>query len=113
MMKSVIQSLRLPIIWNKLVLLIPLLFINILVQAQSTITWVGGSDNDWQNASNWSPANVPTVSDQVIVPDVTNDPDIMSGTTAVAQSVVVEAGAVLDILSGSSLTIDGATDDGL
>jgi|GEM_PF-477428 len=38
-----------------------------LTQA-ATITWIGGTDSNWQNAANWTPAQVPTAADTVSIP---------------------------------------------
>ena len=78
-----------------------------------TRTWTGLVSTDWNNPCNWNPIWVPTIDDDVIIPDVVNDP-LLSGTMiAASKSVTVEANAQLSILSGGSLAIDGSTDDGL
>ncbi|MEO1258932.1 MAG: MopE-related protein [Bacteroidota bacterium] len=89
----------------KWLFLLGCLFFAFTIQAQKT--WTGATDTDWNTASNWSPVGVPLATEDVIIPDVANDPDIMNGTNAVAKSVVVETDAILDILTGGSLTIDG------
>ncbi len=74
-----------------------------------TRTWVGLIDSDWNTACNWSPICVPTADDHVLIPDVnTNDPIIMSGTAALAQSVHVMTGAGLTIENTAGLTINGS-----
>ncbi|MBI2409006.1 MAG: hypothetical protein HYV19_11950, partial [Gemmatimonadetes bacterium] len=37
----------------------------------SVVTWLGGTSNDWTNASNWSGSKVPTSSDDVLIPSGT------------------------------------------
>ncbi|MCB9279878.1 MAG: hypothetical protein H6562_13385 [Lewinellaceae bacterium] len=76
-------------------------------------TWTGSFDSDWDNPCNWSPWGVPGVSENVFIPDALNDPVIGSGAAAVVKSVTVEAGAMLDISAGGSLSIDGADGNGL
>ncbi len=72
-----------------------------------TLTWMGGVDTDWNTPCNWSPASVPTATNVVVIPGGTpNQPTI--GTAAVAQSVEVQAGAVLLINTTKSLTINGS-----
>jgi hypothetical protein len=51
---------------------------------------------------------VPTATDNVIIPNLDNDP-IIGASTAVANSVDVEIGAVLTIQSTASLTVSGAS----
>lgn len=75
-----------------------------------TLTWTGGVDTDWNTACNWSPASVPTATNVVVIPNTTNKPTI--NTAAVAQSVEVQAGAVLTIVSTHSLTVNNSFDFG-
>lgn len=72
-------------------------------------TWTGAISTDWNTGSNWSPVGVPTPTDDVIIPDVGNDPVI--STAAVAKSVTVQASGSL--INKSILTINGATEQGI
>ena len=76
-------------------------------------TWTGASNTDWNTASNWSTAAVPTATSVVIIPNVTNKPILGAGTSAVALSVKVDVGASLTILATGSLTINGSEAIGL
>ncbi|MEO1257377.1 MAG: T9SS type A sorting domain-containing protein [Bacteroidota bacterium] len=87
-----------------------LLLCCISINAQNT--WTGTVDTDWNTAGNWT-GGIPVASDDVIIPDVTNDPIIASGQAAVAASVTVEANASLTIQPNGSLTIDGSSGNGL
>ncbi|MBK9337258.1 MAG: hypothetical protein IPM98_12050 [Lewinellaceae bacterium] len=69
--------------------------------------WTGCVDTDWATAGNWLDGSVPTVSDDAVIPDVTNDPVVMGGTAAVAKSVTVSADAALTVEATDSLTING------
>ncbi|QIP15665.1 hypothetical protein G8759_25055 [Spirosoma aureum] len=80
--------------------------------AQAQRTWTGATSTDWNTAGNWNPANLPTASDDVIIPSAPSRQPILS-TAGVAKSVVVNSGASLSITSGGTLTINGATNDGL
>ena len=96
--------------------LIPLLiftFSSVLLQAQTT--WTGTTNSDWNTNTNWDTGFVPTSSDDVIIPNVTpqSSPVIGSTTNAEAKSILVNAGATLDINSGGVLNIDGSTNFGL
>ncbi len=79
----------------------------------TTRTWTGHISNDWDEACNWSPNCVPTANDNVVIPDVTNDPVISATTAAVAQSVNVGRDGSLTIESGGSLSIDNAVNNGI
>ena len=76
--------------------------------AQST--WTGATSTDWNTASNWNPAAVPTASDDVVIPAVTSpaNPPTLSSTGAVASTVDVQSGAKLTIASTGTLTINGS-----
>lgn len=62
------------------------------------ITWTGATDTDWFKASNWC-GGVPTLTDDVIIPDVTNEP-VIAGAGAVTKSMIID--------NNSSVTINGA-----
>jgi hypothetical protein len=72
-------------------------------------TWTGCVSTNWATPGNWQDGTVPTAADEVLIPDVANDPVIMSATAALAQSIMVEANAALTIAAMGSLTIEGAT----
>jgi hypothetical protein len=74
--------------------------------ALSQTTWMGTTNTDWGTASNWS-AGVPDAADDVIIPDVTNDPLIAGGTAALARTVEVQSGGVLTVASSASLVVNG------
>ncbi len=71
-----------------------------------TLTWTGAVDTDWNTPCNWSPSSVPTATNDVVIPNTTNKPII--NTAAVAQSVAVQAEAILTINTTRSLTINGS-----
>ncbi|MEI8086771.1 MAG: T9SS type A sorting domain-containing protein [Paludibacter sp.] len=61
--------------------------------------WLGGTDTDWNTASNWCSNAVPTSTTDVTIPTgITNYP-VISGTSSCK---------ALNIVSGASLTISGA-----
>ena len=63
-------------------------------------TWSGASGGDWDTASNWTPAGVPTPDDAVVIP---------AGST-VSASGLVAAGS-LSVGNGANLSIFGAVTD--
>ncbi len=72
-------------------------------------TWIGGSPSghsDWTIPGNWF-GGVPVDTSNVIIPDVTYDPDLPANTTI--GSLSINAGGILNALSGSPvLTLTGA-----
>jgi hypothetical protein len=80
--------------------------------ATTTDTWTGCVSTDWATPGNWQDGTVPTASDDVTIPNVTNDPVVMAGTTAVANSVYVQSNGSLTIQNTGSLIINGFFDYG-
>ena len=68
-------------------------------------TWNGSSSSDWHTAGNWTPTGVPASADNVMIPDTARDP-IISSRDAVASSLTINSGAVLDLTS-RKLTVEG------
>lgn len=83
------------------------------VDIDSTRTWNGSANADWNNRCNWVSGFVPRISEEVIFPQVTTLPTIQNGNFGNAKSVRVETGATLTIAAGGSLTINGSNDRGL
>lgn len=73
-----------------------------------TLTWTGTFGTDWSQACNWSPASVPAVGNDVVIPNTTNDPIIGASTNAVAKSVEVQSGALLTIAANGTITVNGS-----
>ncbi len=73
-----------------------------------TLTWTGAINTNWNQACNWSPASVPAVGNDVVIPNTTNDPIIGASANAVAKSVEVQSGALLTIAANGTLTVNGS-----
>ncbi|MDO9257534.1 MAG: right-handed parallel beta-helix repeat-containing protein, partial [Bacteroidales bacterium] len=71
------------------------------------LTWTGETNNSWETASNWAPTMAPTLMADITVPDVSNDP-IIGGTSAECKSLTIQAGGVITIDAGKTLTVSGA-----
>ena len=71
--------------------------------------WNGSVNDDWNEANNWGPCpGVPTITDNVEIPNVANQPIISAATpVAVCNNLLVDAGATLTINSARELTADG------
>jgi len=92
-------------------LLIPVLLLTCFAAAAQTI-WTGNANTNWNNAGNWT-AGIPDAADDVIIPNVANDPVIFGGTAAVAKSVSIGNDGSLVVNAMASLSINGAANTGL
>ena len=74
-----------------------------------SIQWTGATDNDWNNSSNWNPTSVPTASDNVVIPNVTNNPIINQDASnpAVCKSIIIKSSAVVTINAAKAFTVNG------
>lgn len=86
---------------KKLYILSVLLFFTLIVVGQSTKTWTGnGSNDNWNNNSNWSPTGTPGANSRVIIPSGFNVIIPVQGTFSwTAHSISVG--------SNSTLTVNG------
>ncbi|PHI19576.1 hypothetical protein CEQ90_11925 [Lewinellaceae bacterium SD302] len=74
--------------------------------------WGGSSYGDWDEASNWSPAGIPTAADEVfIICDCSVS--ISGGYNAVAASVLIYDDASVNVYSNSSLEVRPALYHGI
>ncbi|WP_075343890.1 LamG-like jellyroll fold domain-containing protein [Tenacibaculum agarivorans] len=71
------------------------------------ITWNGNTDTNWTVNGNWSTSFTPLVTQNVIVPDVTNQPIIGSGVVAEMNNLTVESLASFDISDGGVVLVNG------
>ncbi|CAL2107137.1 exported hypothetical protein [Tenacibaculum sp. 190524A02b] len=71
------------------------------------ITWNGNTNTDWSETGNWSTSFTPLVSQNVIIPDVTNQPVISSGQTVEMNNLTVENLANFDISDGGAVLVNG------
>ena len=77
-----------------------------LVTVTNGKVWDGSVSNDWNVDDNWTPSGVPTSSNCVLIPNVTNDPIIYGpATNAYGLNLTVLSGATLQLNSSSTLTI--------
>ncbi|MFZ4546695.1 MAG: immunoglobulin domain-containing protein [Bacteroidales bacterium] len=69
-------------------------------------TWTGAISTDWATAGNWSPSGEPAYDQNVLIPNVTNDPYISTG-YGQAADITIESGAVVTIGPGALAFIQG------
>lgn len=81
----------------------------VFVNSLTTVTWTGNTSTDWNTTTNWSPSTIPTLTHNVTIPDVTNDPIVNQapGTPATCNNITINSGAVLTIAAGKALTVNG------
>ncbi|MDD2304423.1 MAG: GLUG motif-containing protein [Prolixibacteraceae bacterium] len=80
-----------------------------------SVTWVGGTTGattDWNTASNWSPAVVPTATIDATIPSsgITNYPVVASGTNATVKNLINNSTVTNSIIinTGGKLTVSGS-----
>lgn len=78
----------------------------------NSVTWTGATSTDWNTASNWNPAVVPTATVDATIPasGVTNYPEVASGTNAQVKNIT-HNGIVtkrITVASGGKLTVNGS-----
>ena len=81
-------------------LIVTLILIALKTSYSQTATWNGSSSTDWNTAANWSTNSVPTSSNDVIIPDVTNDPIITSSSDE-CHNLTIQSGGILTSNNGS------------
>lgn len=79
--------------------------IGIQLSHNNDITWDGSEGTDWNTGDNWDGGVVPGSSDNVIIPNVTNDPAV-TGTRS-CYDLNLATGAVLSISGSGDLTVGG------
>ncbi|MBG7611625.1 hypothetical protein IU405_05115, partial [Polaribacter sp. BAL334] len=72
-------------------------------------TWTGATDSNWATASNWSTNTVPTATDNVVIPEVTNAPVIGALTAAVCNNLTITETDGVTVSYGGSLTVNGTS----
>ncbi|WP_341224393.1 3-coathanger stack domain-containing protein [uncultured Arcticibacterium sp.] len=79
-----------------------------LAISTDSLTWIGAVSTAWNEACNWSPAGIPTATNDVIIPSAPANQPTLSVNTAVAKSVEVRSGASFTIAVGGELTINNS-----
>ena len=64
-----------------------------------TITWTGATDTNWDTVTNWSPASIPTASNDVIIP---TGKTVVVNVAGVTKSIVVQGNSTVTIVGGLS-----------
>ena len=77
------------------------------VGAVANLTWNGSSDNNWNTASNWTPASVPSEGSSVTIPSGLTNYPTSTGVVSI-NSLTIQPGATL-IAIGSFTTTGSST----
>ncbi|MCL1839585.1 hypothetical protein FWF89_01100 [Candidatus Saccharibacteria bacterium] len=72
-----------------------------------TITWLGGTDSNWNTAANWDTGLVPIASDDVLIPSANVTLSIPSSTNLTINSLTLTGATVLTISSVNTGTLQG------
>ncbi len=76
----------------------------------STLTWNGSQSTNWITASNWTPNLVPSSTNNIIIPLVSNQPIVNEdvSTPATCYNLTLNSEASLTIAAGKALTVVGS-----
>jgi hypothetical protein len=78
--------------------------VSVVTKSSCSKTWVGIT-TDWNVGTNWNPSIVPSSTDDVVIPNISNKPVISS--SANAKNVIVNSGSSLQITSLGTLNLYG------
>jgi hypothetical protein len=71
-----------------------------------TKVWDGSTNNNWNNANNWTPTGVPTNTDCVVIPNTANDPEILgTNYNGLGLNLLIHNQSELTVTSNNNLTI--------
>lgn len=76
------------------------------IEAGTLLTWDGSASSDWATAANWTPAQVPTASNDVLIPGAPANQPVVSGTQQ-ARVVTLDSDARLTLAASSVLNVGG------
>ncbi|MEO8234988.1 MAG: GEVED domain-containing protein [Flavobacterium sp.] len=77
----------------------------------NTKIWKGTTSGDWNTASNWAPAIIPTIANCVVIPTALPNPTTLStGAAGNGKNLTIKNGGILEIQSGNALTIKEIVD---
>ena len=70
-----------------------------------SIIWTGNSNTNWNNEANWLPETIPSIFNDVTIPNHVNKPIITESTFAEAKSITVDSASSITINQGGTLTV--------
>ena len=93
--------------------IITLIFLTCSFFLQAQNTWQGNTNSDWNTPTNWSLNTIPNSTENITISASSNNPVIMAGTNVFIKKLVLSGNTILTISSGASLTVNGATNNGI
>lgn len=69
--------------------------------------WTGFVDTDWFNPNNWADCEVPVCTDNVTIPDVTNQPVISTTQTAYSKTLLIQPNSSVTLNANARIDICG------
>ena len=75
------------------------------ISAGSLLSWNGSVSSNWGTATNWTPAQVPTASSDVVIPAAANPATVSDA--QLARTVALTTGGVLTTANGGTLSVVG------
>ncbi|MBO9658736.1 MAG: hypothetical protein J7527_07900, partial [Chitinophagaceae bacterium] len=88
---------------RKFLLFFLLPFCALTVSGQTTFTWNGSASSDWSVPSNWTPAGVPSSSDNIVIVNTANSCRLIANATV--NNMTLTSGTI--DLAGFVLTVNG------
>ena len=73
----------------------------------NNITWTGNIDRNWNNNGNWRCGILPTLEDDVVIPEVLNQPILSTGPNGTVRDFEIELASSCEII-GNTMQIAGA-----
>lgn len=77
----------------------------VVVTINNTFIWNGSVSSDWHTALNWSCNAIPTLGDNAIIPQQTNQPVVSQNIMAYAKTLDIQSGAILTINTLRNITV--------
>jgi photosystem II stability/assembly factor-like uncharacterized protein len=79
---------------------------DVAIPVPSVFTWVGNVSSDWNNPANWNPHGVPTILQDVIIPDVNspNHDPIVNVTGLGCRDLTIQPGGKVTVAPGNVFT---------
>ncbi|WP_321373806.1 T9SS type A sorting domain-containing protein [uncultured Draconibacterium sp.] len=78
----------------------------LLYRFTPTTRWIGKTNTDWLNKTNWELDTIPSVYDNALIPDSAIHP-VINNSGAACKNLTVESGSDLTITGGGELTVSG------
>ncbi len=77
------------------------------------ITWTGAVDRNWNNTGNWRCGILPTLSDDVFIPDTINEPILSTGPNGTVRDFEIEFESSVEIIENTMQIAGAITNNGI